>query len=125
MIEFQRSTIDPGEVQAREAFYQKMIWMVDGCRNDADKYNFSNMRSSPDAEGFVSFDSHGRSKLFDRWHTKKPLFIDFGDRGFWRIARFDPKTRRGIAMLVTLAGFVQLASSGTTDFSSGGGPASE
>jgi competence protein CoiA len=95
VIEFQRSTIDPSEVQAREAFYKKMIWIVDGCRNDADKYNFSNMRSSPDADGFVSFDSHGRSKLFDRWQTNKPLFIDFGDRGFWRIARFDPKTRRG------------------------------
>lgn len=41
VIEFQRSSIDMNEVRAREAFYKKMIWVVDGCRNDADKYNFS------------------------------------------------------------------------------------
>lgn len=124
VIEFQRSTINPDEVQAREAFYRRMIWIVDGCRNDADKYNFSNMRSRPDGDGIANFTWYGRSKLFARWHTTKPVFIDFGDRGFWRILRYEPTTKSGLAGLVNVAAFVELATSGTTDFSSVGGPAS-
>ena len=125
IIEFQRSSIDPTEVLAREAFYQKMLWVVDGCRNEFDKLNFSNMRSRPDTDGLVSFHWHGRSKLFARWYTRKPVFIDFGQGGgFWRILRYDPNVKRGLACLVDIKGFVQLASSGTSDFSSGGGPAS-
>jgi competence protein CoiA len=125
VIEFQRSSIDPAEVLAREAFYQKMVWIVDGCRNEFDKHNFSNMRSLHNADGLVSFRWHGRSKLFARWHTEKPVFIDFGQGfGFWRILRYDPNTRRGHAGSVNINSFVQLARSGTSDFSSGGGPAS-
>lgn len=125
VIEFQRSTIDPIEVHAREAFYGRMIWIVDGCRNDFDKYNFSNMRSGLGTDGIVGFQWFGRSKLFDRWHTTKPVFIDFGnEHGFWRILRYDPKTKKGLAGIVDVTAFVELASSGTTDFSSNGGPAS-
>jgi competence protein CoiA len=82
VIEFQRSSIDPAEVQAREAFYQKMIWVVDGCKNEFDKVNFRNMRSQPDSNGIVGFHWHGRSKLFERWRRSKPVFIDFGQGGF-------------------------------------------
>ena len=124
VIEFQRSTIHSDEVQAREAFYRRLIWIVDGCRNDADKYNFSNMHSRPDEGGIATFRWYGRSKLFARWYTTKPLFIDFGDHGFWRILRYDPKTKSGLAGLVNIAAFVELASSGSTDFSLAGGPAS-
>lgn len=125
VIEFQRSTIDPEEVRAREAFYQRMIWVVDGCKNDVDKYNFSNMRSRPDTNALADFRWHSKSKLFARWHTLKPVFIDFGEEhGFWRILRYDPETRKGLAGLVNVKGFVELASSGTADFSSNGGPAS-
>ena len=53
------------------------------------------------------------------------MFIDFGpEHGFWRILRFDPKTKRGLAGACDIPAFVELASSGTTDFSSVGGPAS-
>jgi competence protein CoiA len=125
VIEFQRSSIDPAEVQARQAFYQKMIWVVDGCRNDTDRFYFSMMRSRPGEDGIAGFQCYGRSKLFARWHTTKPVFIDFGpEHGFWRILRYDPKAKKGLAGLVNVTGFVELASSGTTDFSSNGGPAS-
>jgi hypothetical protein len=125
VIEFQRSSIDSAEVLAREAFYQKMVWIVDGCKNDFDKYHFSNMRSHPDANGFVSFRWHGKSKLFAKWHTLKPVFIDFGQgHAFWRILRYDPKTKDGLAGLVDIKSFVELASSGASDFSANGGPAS-
>jgi competence protein CoiA len=126
VIEFQRSAIHPEEMKSREVFYRSMIWVVDGCKSDADRFNFSNMRSRPNSDGIAHFNWFGRSKLFERWHTTKPVFIDFGlEHGFWRILRFDLKERRGMAGLVNVEGFVQLASSGTTDFSSVGGPASE
>lgn len=125
VIEFQRSTIHPDEIQAREAFYQTMIWVVDGCKNDADRFNFSNMRGRPNQDSIAQFQWFGQSTLFKRWHTTKPVFIDFGsEHGFWRILRFDLKTKRGLAGYVDIDGFVQLASSGTTDFSAVGGPAS-
>lgn len=125
VIELQHSSIEVAEVQAREAFYRPMIWIVDGCKNDADRFNFSNMRSRIDGSGLVNFAWFGRSKLFERWHTTTPVFIDFGaDHGFWRILRFDRKTKRGVAGVVGVDAFVELASSGTTDFSKGGGPAS-
>lgn len=125
VIEFQRSTIDPEEVLARERFYQQMIWVIDGSRNEFDRVNFNIMRTRVSSDGLVDFTWHGRSKLFHRWHSAKPVFIDFGDQfGFWRILRFDPVTREGRAGLVNIDGFVELASSGKTDFSTAGGPAS-
>lgn len=125
VIEFQRSTIHPDEVRARENFYDRMIWVVDGRKNEFDQVNFRNMRSSPNADGIAQFQWFGRSKLFSRWHTLKPVFIDFGPGyGFWRILRFDPQTKRGLAGICDIAGFVALASSGSTDFSANGGPAS-
>lgn len=125
VIEFQRSTINLDEVEARERFHGRMIWVVDGTRNEFDRYNFKNMRSSPSNGGIVHFHWFGRSKLFDRWHTTKPVFIDFGpEHGFWRILRFDLASRRGIAGLVDIEAFVRAACSGTTDFSANGGPAS-
>lgn len=126
VIEFQRSTIHPDEVDARERFYQQMIWVIDGSRNESDRFYFNTMRSRVSNDGLVDFVWYGRSKLFHRWHTTKPVFIDFGDKfGFWRILRFDPVTKKGRAGLVDIDKFVVLASSGTTDFSSVGGPASK
>lgn len=125
VIEFQRSSIHLDEVRAREDFYDRMIWVIDGRKNDTDRFNFNIMRSSPNADGISQFQWFGRSTLFSRWHTLKPVFIDFGpEHGFWRILRFDPKTKRGLAGACDITAFVELASSGTTDFSSVGGPAS-
>lgn len=125
VIEFQRSTIHPEEVEARQEFYQRMVWVIDGSRNEFDRINFNNMRSGLSDDGLVDFVWYGRSKLFHRWHTTKPVFVDFGEEyGFWRILRFDPISSCGRAGLVNKEGFVTLASSGTTDFDSIGGPAS-
>ncbi len=40
VIEFQRSTIEPMEVKARENFYKKIVWIIDGTRNEMDVANF-------------------------------------------------------------------------------------
>ncbi|WP_228896368.1 competence protein CoiA [Acidovorax sp. Leaf73] len=123
VIEFQRSTISPEEVNAREQFYQTIVWVVDGTKGqfDATYFNLSRGRV---VDGMAYFKFVGRSKLFHRWHRHKPVFIDFGDAGFWRIASFDPTTKEGSALLVSRDSFAAHASSGLTDFSANGGPAS-
>ncbi|MBV7514556.1 competence protein CoiA [Pseudomonas sp. PDM25] len=125
VIEFQRSTIEPAEVTAREQFYQRMVWVIDGSKNEFDCVNFSNSRSGVNENAMARFRWSGRSKLFQRWHSTKPVFIDFGeDHGFWRICRFDPKSKEGIALLVDRDMFSAALIGAETDFSSGGGPAS-
>lgn len=125
VVEFQRSTIEPSEVAARESFYQRIVWVIDGAKNEFDCVNFSNMRSRLDENGLSFFRWYGRSKLFHRWHTTNPVFVDFGDKyGFWRVCRFDPKTKEGVALLVDRTLFTAALVEGTTDFSRNGGPAS-
>ncbi len=124
VLEFQRSTIALEEVRARESFYRRMVWVVDGCKGDADKFNFSNGRGRPNTDGLARFRWFGRGSLFARWHTTTPVFIDFGDHGFWRIMRFDPTTKEGMAGIVDRQLFADLVVSGASDFSQGGGPAS-
>ncbi|WP_041416222.1 competence protein CoiA [Shewanella halifaxensis] len=124
VIEFQHSTINSDELISRELFYKKMIWVVDGCKNEFDMYNFSNMRSRPDAEGIANFHWFGRSTLFKRWYSRKPIFIDFGPKGFWRVLRFDLKTKKGLVGIVDKSDFASLIIKDTTDFSDCGGPAS-
>jgi competence protein CoiA len=124
VIEFQRSSIHPDEVRAREDFYQSMIWVVDGCKNDSDRFYF--YRSEVNEFGRARFDWVGRGKLFQRWQTDKPVFIDFGpEHGFWKVLMFDPSTKKGLVEWFAIDNFVELVCSGTTDFSGMGGPASE
>lgn len=125
VLEFQRSTIHPDEADARERFYRRMVWVIDGSRSEFDAMNFNNTRSQLDSSGLVQFRWFPRSRIFHRWHRTVPVFVDFGRNfGFWRILHFEPLTGIGVAGLVDIEGFVALASSGTTDFSANGGPAS-
>lgn len=123
VIEFQRSTIDPEEVASRESFYQKMVWVVDGTRGRSDAVYFRLGRTTVSEEGACYFQVVGRSKLFERWYRPVPIFIDFGTEGFWRIARFSPRSREGVAVLVSRELFAAAAASGQPGFASGGGPA--
>lgn len=78
VLEFQRSSIPFDQVEARERFHDRMIWIVDGMRNSFDAISFNNMRSLPDGSGIVQFEWFSRSKLFHRWHRLTPVFVDFG-----------------------------------------------
>jgi hypothetical protein len=40
-IEFQHSAIKPKERRSREAFYGKLVWVVDGLRRQRDKLRFA------------------------------------------------------------------------------------
>lgn len=124
VLEFQRSTIHPDQVEARERFHQRMVWVIDGLRNEFDPIYFRLMITESIARDAVKFHWSARSRLFHRWHTTTPVFIDFGDNGFWRILRFDIKNGEGVAQLIPRADFVARVRSGATDFATGGGPAS-
>lgn len=125
VVEFQRSSIDPAEVSARENFYERMVWVIDGLKTDFDRFNFRLSRARPNENGFAAFEWFSRSKLFHRWHTTKPVFIDFGEEdGFWRVCRFDPSTKKGVARFVDRNKFAAALVNGDTDFSKNGGPAS-
>ncbi len=42
VLEFQHSFLDPEERRSREAFYSKLVWVVDGTRRKTDKPQFEN-----------------------------------------------------------------------------------
>lgn len=123
VVEFQRSTIHPDEVCARETFYKRMVWVIDGTKNEFDATYFRMSVTPSNDDGVRGLHWIGRGKLFHRWLSHKPVFIDFGEIGFWRVCRFDPVTKRGVVMAVDRDLFAQRILNGE-DFSKGGGPAS-
>ena len=94
VIEFQHSTIDYDELVSREAFYQDMIWVVDGDRSSTDP-GFFTLGLSRTPERFRSL-VHlvkwwGQSHLLHRWdEATAPVYIDFGRMGLWRFLKFWP-----------------------------------
>jgi hypothetical protein len=98
VLEFQHSIITPEEMKAREAFYDNMVWIVDGCRGELDSDNFNislggKINENPVAHAIRWW---GRSRLFDNWAlAKKPVFIDFGGANLWRLIMFNPSTKTG------------------------------
>ncbi len=98
VLEFQHSPILPTEVKSREDFYQQMIWIVDGCRNELDKNYFSLSIPKPTIDGASEFPIRwwGSSKLLANWASAQaPVYIDFGTDLLWKIVRFDPIAKSG------------------------------
>lgn len=70
VIEFQHSKIDPAERKARETFYKKMIWIVDGTRRKRDKAQFFTARE----DHFCA----DECRLLQEWKgSPSPVFFDF------------------------------------------------
>ena len=99
VIEFQHSPMNYDELVSREAFYQNMIWVVDGDRGSIDPGVFSMGFSSEPAQfrpliHLVRW--WRRSKLLHRWaEATAPVYIDFGRRGLWRFQDFFPEDSVG------------------------------
>lgn len=93
VIELQHSTIKPEEVRSREAFYKKMMWIVDLRRSEME---YSRFRVSLDLAVFERSTStfripwYGRSKLFERWsRSQVPVLFDFGDGHLFLLKGFE------------------------------------
>ena len=110
VIEFQHSPIKAEELESREAFYENMIWVVDGNRT-LDGVSF---HGGVSAEPFelspvtYAFEFWGRGRLLERWqHASAPVFFDFGHSELWRVASYDPDRHFGVAYWIPHWSFVE------------------
>jgi hypothetical protein len=83
VIEFQYSYIEPGERRSREAFYPKMIWVVDGTRRKRDRAQFITslndggwvVRNAPLRKAFSD-----ECRLLREWvGSHAAIFFDLGE----------------------------------------------
>lgn len=83
VIEFQHSYLKPEERQARNAFYQKLVWVVDGTRRKKDGEHFLKaIRAGKplDADLLITrIPFPEQSALLREWgDTKAPVLFDLG-----------------------------------------------
>jgi len=92
VIEFQHSPIKPEERRSRDAFYGKLVWVVDGMRRKRDKAQF--MRAWEDR---VRTGSRSELMMLCRYdcallrewaESQGPIFFDFGEEQtlWWLVA---------------------------------------
>lgn len=92
VIEFQHSYIKPEERRSRDAFYKKLVWVVDGMRRKRDGKQFIealNNGARLDARLSVVQVRSDECALLREWAgSRAPIFFDFGAEQmlFWLIA---------------------------------------
>jgi hypothetical protein len=82
VIEFQHSYLNPEERRARNTFYQKIVWVVDGTRRKTDIPNFHHVidASTKISTKPLILKVHfpDECRLLKEWHDNKALiFFDF------------------------------------------------
>lgn len=84
VIEFQHSYLKPDERRAREAFYRKLMWVVDGTRRERDRRQL--LKAWEDGVGVPARNSPVRKtfaddcRLLGEWAgSSVPVFFDLGD----------------------------------------------
>jgi competence protein CoiA len=120
VIEFQHSYLKPEERRAREAFYKRMVWVVDGLTRKRDKQSFYKALGAGRLISVTplaySVPSNGCSLLRDWASSHVDVFFDLGEtleafplfraRVLWRLY---PKSPDGLALLspVPVVNFIQ------------------
>lgn len=82
VVELQHSPISPEEIEEREQFYDRMVWLFDGR---AYRKHFE-MRRKGDVHTFRW--KHPRKSV---WTCEKTVFLDFGPEGVFALRRVYPK----------------------------------
>jgi len=83
VLEFQHSYLNPEERRSRNAFYPKLIWVVDGLRRKTDKPRFLKMlKEEIDAINgrsmIIQAQYPDEIRLLNEWHNSNSLvFFDF------------------------------------------------
>lgn len=86
VLEFQYSAITPQEKASREAFYGRMVWIVNGTRLKRDLPLFQEaltyaLSAETKARAWLLPDR--ASAIIERWRGgSHPVFLDFGDADF-------------------------------------------
>jgi hypothetical protein len=82
VIEFQHSYLKPEERRSRSAFYQKLVWVVDGARRKTDRVQFASALDSSFQVGSnaaVRRVLPSKCTLLTEWgDANTPVFFDFG-----------------------------------------------
>lgn len=84
VLEFQHSIIKPEERNARNAFYPKLVWVVDGTKRKRDKPKFNRLLDEyairSEDPRFKTIIGPDDCKLLKDWHDSNALvFFDFRD----------------------------------------------
>ena len=113
VIEFQHSAIEQRELKSREAFYENLIWVVDGDRGSLDPGYFSVGLGTKDPASYVPLaywlQWWGKSRLLHNWaDVASDVYIDFGhgDR-IWKFAHFEPEDNVAIVMPTASEWFIE------------------
>ena len=81
-IEFQRSRLDENERKARNTFYKKIVWVVDGTRRKTDIRQLSDLLSNSiqlsSKLPTYAVDPNNKNRLLAEWYSNESLvFFDF------------------------------------------------
>jgi len=117
VIEFQHSYIKPDERRSRDAFYPKLVWVVDGARRKRDGAQFAKALEAGAAVGNsglrrVRPDECGLLREWGGSHA--PIFFDFGNGPtlWWLLAK-RPDEPAYVAPF-SRAGFIEIHCGGAT-----------
>lgn len=92
-LEFQHSYIKPSERQSRDAFYSKLIWVVNGARRKRDIVQFQDALNKGTRVGANSVAWRvmpENCRLLNEWAASSShVFVDFGEerRLWWLLAK--------------------------------------
>jgi hypothetical protein len=84
VLEFQYSHIKPEERRARDAFYEKLVWVVNGKRRKRDEPQFADAYDRGRSIGPLRRVPSDTGALFREWTgSKVHVFFDFGAHFIW------------------------------------------
>ncbi|MCE9658085.1 MAG: hypothetical protein K8R60_05960 [Burkholderiales bacterium] len=117
VLEFQHSPLDPQERRAREDFYQRMVWVIDGTRRSRDRSQL--LRAVEDATTISSEIWRLRGFLDDcaflrDWHgSRTQVVFDFGEDVLWFVF---PANGRVYIATFPRGGFIEFHRTGAGEF---------
>ncbi len=118
VIEFQHSHLKPEERRSREAFYRKLVWVVDGSRRTRDLSQFQTVlaRGTPiGSNAPVRIPFSDECLILREWvGSRARVFLDFGgEPGLWWILKGTPDGSAYVARFPR-SQFIEIHHSGAT-----------
>jgi len=112
-LEFQHSYLSSEERRARDNFYGKLVWVVDGTRRKRDATQFLallNRGSAVGSNGLVRKVDPNNSALLQEWASgDAPVFFDFGEQSrLWWLLPKSPNGVRDYIAAFSRPNFIEL-----------------